>query len=441
MNDKHRVVVVGGGFAGVRCCAGLASAAFDVTLVDRRNFHLFQPLLYQVATGGLSPGDITAPLRSVLRSQKNASVVLGQVIDIDIANDARTVLLEDGERLAFDTLVVATGVTHSYFGKDEWRAFAPGLKSIEDATSIRAKVLAAFERAERATNEATRQALLTFVIVGGGPTGVELAGALGELAHESMKGEFRHIDPARARIVLLEGSPKILSMYTDKLAAYGKSALEKLGVQVRTGAQVVGVDAAGVDVDSGGARERIVAATVLWAAGVAGSPLGRLLKDKCGGQLDRSGRVMVQPDCSLPGRPDVLVLGDLAHWAHTGDGKPLPGVAPVAMQMGSYAARAIRERLAGKASKPFRYLDKGTMAVIGRNKAVARVGFGLNVNLKGFLAWLAWLFIHVLYLVDYENRILVIMQWGNNYLTRNRGARLIAPDSPAPKADIAPAPH
>jgi NADH dehydrogenase len=434
--STHRVVVVGGGFAGVRCCMGLARANVDVTLVDRRNFHLFQPLLYQVATGGLSPGDIAAPLRTVLKGQKNARVVLGEVKDIV----DKTVVVDEGDGhvapLPFDTLVVATGATHSYFGKDQWQDIAPGLKTIEDATAIRAKVLESFERAELEDDAAKRDALMTFVIVGGGPTGVELAGALGELSRETMKGEFRTIDPAKARIVLLEGGPRILSMYVDKLAAYAQRTLERLGVEVRTGAKVVGIDAGGVDVETAppagapsGApgKERIAAHTVLWGAGVAGSPLGKVLKEKCGAELDRAGRVTVEADCTLKGRSDVFVLGDLAAYGHTDDKKPLPGVAPVAMQMGTYAGRVIAARVAGKpAPAAFKYMDKGTMAVIGRNHAVARVGFGLNWNLRGFPAWLAWLFIHVLYLVDYENRILVIMQWGNNYLTRNRGARLIA---------------
>jgi NADH:ubiquinone reductase (H+-translocating) len=434
---NHRVVVVGGGFAGVRCCMGLARANVDVTLIDRRNFHLFQPLLYQVATGGLSPGDIAAPLRTVLKHQRNARVVLGEVKDIV----DKTVLVDEGEghieSLAYDTLVVATGATHSYFGKDQWQHIAPGLKTIEDATAIRAKVLESFERAEIEDDVAKREALMTFVIVGGGPTGVELAGALGELSRETMKGEFRTIDPAKARIVLLEGGPRILSMYVDKLAAYAKRTLERLGVDVRTGAKVVGIDAEGVDVETAPppgspegtapGKQRIAAHTVLWGAGVAGSALGRTLKEKCGAELDRAGRVVVDADCTIKGRSDVFVLGDLAAYAHTEDKKPLPGVAPVAMQMGTYAAKVIAARLAGKPPPgPFKYMDKGTMAVIGRNHAVARVGFGLNWNLRGFLAWMAWLFIHVLYLVDYENRILVLMQWGNNYFTRNRGARLIA---------------
>jgi NADH dehydrogenase len=395
MNGKHRVVVVGGGFAGVRCCLGLKTAAVDVTLVDRRNFHLFQPLLYQVATGGLSPGDIASPLRSVLRGQNNALVMLGEVVDID--GGGKTVVLEDGTGLPWDTLVIATGATHSYFGHEEWRTWAPGLKSIEDATSIRAKVLEAFEHAERATDEAARRALLTFVIVGGGPTGVELAGALGELSHETMKDEFRRINPAKARIIVVEGGPRILSMCADKLASYAQRTLGRLGVEVRTGAKVVGIDQRGVDVETAGAVgpviERIEAHTVLWGAGVAGSALGRVLKEKCGAVLDRAGRVVVEPDCTIKGRADVFVLGDLATWAYAEDQKPLPGVAPVAMQMGTYAARVIRARLAHKETKPFRFVDKGTMAVIGRNHAVARIGFGLNWNLQGFVAWLAWRFI------------------------------------------------
>jgi NADH:ubiquinone reductase (H+-translocating) len=428
---RHRVVVLGGGFGGVRCCQALAGADVDVTLVDRRNFHLFQPLLYQVATGGLSPGDIAAPLRTVLKNAKNARVVLANVTDIDVED--HVVVLDHGEsgdraeRVPYDTLVVATGASHSYFGKDEWERVAPGLKSIEDATEIRARLLTAFEAAELAEDAASRQAWLTFVIVGGGPTGVELAGAIGELARYTMRGEFRRIDPSRARILLVEGSPHILGMYIEKLALHAKKVLNRLGVEVMTGAKVIGIDEHGVDVDTHEGRQRIDARTVLWAAGVAGSPLGRLLQKKANAELDRAGRVLVEPDCTVKGHPEIFVIGDLAHFPHTEDKRPLPGVAPVAMQMGTWVGRAIRARLEGQPAKAFRFVDKGTMAVIGRNQAVARLGFGLNWNLRGFFAWVAWLFIHILYLVGYENRLLVAIQWANHYFTRNRGARLISP--------------
>jgi NADH dehydrogenase len=422
---RPHVVVIGGGFAGVRCCQALAREDVDVTLIDRRNFHLFQPLLYQVATGGLSPGDIAAPLRTVLKRVKNARVVLGEVTDLDVDNKA--VVLEDGERIAYDFLVVATGARHSYFGKDEWEEKAPGLKSVEDATEIRARILGAFEQAELEDDPQRRAAWLTFVIVGGGPTGVELAGALGELSRFTMRGEFRRIDPSSCRILLVEGSPGILSMYVPKLQAHGQKALARLGVEVMTGAKVVSVDETGVDVETKDGKQRIAARTVLWAAGVAGSPLGKILAQKAKAELDRAGRVLVEPDCTIKGHPEIFVLGDLAYFAHTDDKKPLPGVAPVAMQMGTYCGDQIRARLRNLPREPFRYLDKGTMAVIGRNEAVARLGFGLNWNLRGFFAWLAWLLIHILYLVGYENRLLVLIQWANHYLTRNRGARLIAP--------------
>lgn len=419
------MVIIGGGFGGVRCARALARSDVDVTLIDRRNFHLFQPLLYQVATGGLSPGDIAAPLRTVLKKVKNARVLLGEVTDIDV--DGKAVMLDGVERVPYDTLVVATGARHSYFGRDDWERVAPGLKNVEDATEIRARLLEAFERAELEPDPAKRSAWLTFVIVGGGPTGVELAGALGELARFTMRGEFRSIDPAQAKVFLVEGSPHILNMYVEKLALHAKKALGRLGVEVLTGAKVVGIDEHGVELERPEGRSRVEARTVLWAAGVAGSPLGKVLHHKAHAELDRAGRVIVEPDCTVKGHREIFVVGDLAYWAHTRDKKPLPGVAPVAMQMGTYVGRVIAERLHDRRSEPFRYLDKGTMAVIGRNEAVAHVGFHLGWNLRGFLAWIAWLFIHIMYLVGYENRLLVLIQWANHYVTRNRGARLISP--------------
>jgi len=425
---RHRVVVIGGGFAGVDLCLGLKDLPVDVTLVDRRNFHLFQPLLYQVATGGLSPGDITAPLRTVVKDCKNVRTVLGEVTDIDVAG--RQVILAGQEPLPYDTVVVAAGVGQSYFGNDAWATFAPGLKTIEHATEIRARVLHAFEQAELATDPAERDAWLRFVVVGGGPTGVELAGALGELAEHTMAGEFRRIASGDARILLVEGAPRILSMYVPRMSAHAVSALEDLGVAVLTRTKVIGIDAGGVDIETPAGRESLAAKTVLWAAGVQASPLGKVLADKAGAKLDRAGRVIVEADLTVAGHPEILVLGDLAHYAHTPDQQPLPGVAPVAMQMGKHAVdvlalRVQRPDLQAGAGPVFHYVDKGTMAVIGRNEAVARVGFGLDVSFGGFPAWLAWLFIHVAFLVGFENRLLVLLQWANHYLTRHRGARLI----------------
>lgn len=425
---RHKVVVIGGGFAGVDLCLGLKDLPVDVTLVDRRNFHLFQPLLYQVATGGLSPGDITAPLRTVVKDCKNVRTVLGEVKDIDVAG--RQVILEGQDPLPYDTVVVAAGVGQSYFGNDAWAAFAPGLKTIEHATEIRARVLHAFEQAELATDPAERDAWLRFVVVGGGPTGVELAGALGELAEHTMAGEFRRIASEDARILLVEGAPRILSMYVPRMSAHAVSALEDLGVAVLTRTKVTSIDAGGVDIETPAGRERLAAKTVLWAAGVQASPLGKVLAEKAGAKLDRAGRVVVEADLTVAGHPEILVLGDLAHYAHTPDQQPLPGVAPVAMQMGKHAVdvvalRVQRPELKAGAGPVFHYVDKGTMAVIGRNQAVARVGFGIDVSFGGFPAWLAWLFIHVAFLVGFENRLLVLLQWANHYLTRHRGARLI----------------
>ncbi|MBM4283323.1 MAG: NAD(P)/FAD-dependent oxidoreductase [Deltaproteobacteria bacterium] len=430
MTARHQVVVIGGGFAGVEVALGLKDAACDVTLVDRRNFHLFQPLLYQVATGGLSPGDITAPLRTIVRGCKNVRTVLAEVDAIDVAG--RRVLLRGAEPLPYDTIAVATGVRHSYFGHDDWERHAPGLKSIEDATEIRARVLAAFEQAERATTAEERAAWLRFVVVGGGPTGVELAGALGELAQHTMRGEFRAFDSRDARVVLIETGPKILSMYVDRLGERAIHDLEALGVAVWRNTNVEGVDDGGVDVVGPHGRERVPCRTVLWAAGTAASPLVKALASSTTAKQDRVGRIVVEPDLTVAGHPEILVLGDACHFAHTRAGQPLPGVATVAMQMGRHAAQLVRlriespERVKTAGDGPaFAYLDKGTMAVIGRNKAVARVGFGLDLSFTGFFAWLAWLFVHIAYLVGFENRALVLLQWANHYVTRHRGARLI----------------
>jgi NADH dehydrogenase len=379
-----------------------------------------------VATGGLSPGDITAPLRTIVKDHKHIRTILGEVVDVDVAG--RRVVLRDQPPLLYDTLVVATGVQHAYFGNDHWEAHAPGLKSIEDATAIRARVLHAFEQAELCQDPRERDAWLRFVVVGGGPTGVELAGALGELAAHTMAGEFRAVDSDDARILLVEAAPRILSMYSERQSAYASDELNTLGVAVLTRTLVTAVDAQGVTIRSPQGEERLAAKTVLWAAGVKASALGAILAERTGAKTDRAGRIIVERDCSVPGHPEVLVLGDLAHFAHTTDGVPLPGVAPVAMQMGRHAATVVKRRVAKPDAGPgplFRYTDKGTMAVIGRNHAVARVGYGLDIPFVGFPAWVAWLFIHIAFLVGFENRALVLLQWASYYFTRHRGARLI----------------
>jgi NADH dehydrogenase len=419
MARPHQVVIVGGGFGGLYAARALGKAALQVTLLDRRNFHLFQPLLYQVATGDLSPANIAAPLRAVLRRQKNTTVLLAEVVGFDL--DRRLVRLKDGAEQPYDTLLVAAGASHHYFGHPEWEKQAPGLKSLEDATAIRRRVLSAFEEAERATDERRREALLTFVVVGGGPTGVELAGALAETAHYTLRHDFRRYDPRRARILLVEGLGRILNSYPEQLSARALQSLQRMGVTVRLNTTVVDVRPGGLTLKSGEATEELAAHTVLWAAGVDGSPLGRLLGEASGAEVDRCGRVVVGPDLSLPGRPEVFVIGDLAAFVHQ-TGQPLPGVAQVAMQQGRYVADLIQRRLAGKSTRPFRYKDLGSMATIGRAMAVADMGW---LRLSGFPAWLAWLFIHILYLIEFENRILVLFQWAWNYFTRNRSARLI----------------
>jgi NADH:ubiquinone reductase (H+-translocating) len=421
MADLHRVVILGGGFAGLYAAQRLRRAPAEVTIIDKRNFHLFQPLLYQVATGALSPGEIAAPIRGVLAKQKNTRVLLGEVIDIDPA--ARRILLKDGAEVQYDTLIVATGSQSSYFGNDQWKEWAPPLKSIEDATMIRHKVLLAFEAAERATTLEERQEWLTFVIVGAGATGVELAGSLGEIANETLKHDFRSIRPQDARIIVVDGAPRTLMAYPEDLSRKAEQQLVKLGVRVRSGLKVTGVDSTGVSIEtSNGAHDHIASRTVIWAAGVAVSDFGRELARRTGAETDRGGRIKVSPELTVPGKPDIFVLGDLAHIIGT-DGKPLPGVAQVAMQGGVYAAKTIMQRLKGhREVKPFKYFNKGDMAVIGRGAAVANT-FG--VHLSGLPAWLAWLFIHLLYLVEFQSRIVVLVQWGFLYLSHSRSALLI----------------
>ena len=415
----HRVVIVGGGFGGLQAALSLARAPVEVTLVDRRNFHLFQPLLYQVATGGLSPANIAAPFRAVLSRQRNTRVVLGEVTGFDVAQ--RRVLLADGTALQYDTLILASGSSHHYFGHDEWERIAPGLKTVEDATAMRRRILLAFEQAERAPNAAERDAWLSFVLVGGGPTGVELAGAIGELAHWTFRDNFRAIDPARARILLVEGNDRVLPTYPADLSEKAARSLRRLGAEIMTSAIVVDVRPDGVTVRRDGRDERIVARTVLWSAGVAASPLGRRLAEACGVATDKVGRLTVGPDLTLPGHPEIFVAGDLTV-VRGADGQPLPGVAQVAIQEGRYAARLVAARLERHSLPPFRYKDLGIMATIGRAAAVAVIG---RMHVWGYPAWLAWLFIHLTWLVQFESKLLVLTQWAWNYATRNRSARLI----------------
>ena len=434
----HKVVIIGGGFGGLLAAKALNKTPTDVTMIDRRNFHLFQPLLYQVATGGLSPANIASPLRSILKKQRNTRVLQGEVVGFDMT--AKSVLLKDGATVPFDSLIVATGATHHYFGHDEWARHAPGLKTIEDATDIRRRVLSAFERVERATDPAERARLLTFVVVGGGPTGVEMAGAIMELAKYTLRADFRTFNPATSRVIIVEGQNRVLGAFHEKLSRKAKEALEGMGVEVKLDCHVTEIEADHVlaKPDSGkGDAFRIDTETIVWAAGVKASPLGKLLADAIGGiEVGRGGHVPVNPDCTVGNRPDVFVIGDLASCPGK-DGKPLPGLAPVAMQQGEYVAGVIVRRLKGESPKgPFRYADKGTMATIGRAKAVAEShGF----KFSGYLAWLAWLFIHILYLARFENRVLVLFQWFFNYITRNRAARLITNERPADaRSEIAP---
>jgi NADH:ubiquinone reductase (H+-translocating) len=416
----HRVVIVGGGFGGLYAARGLDKAAVSLTLVDRRNFHLFQPLLYQVATGALSPGEIAQPLRAILRRQHNADVLLAEAVGLDPA--ARVVRTSDGGEIPYDTLVIATGARHAYFGHDEWAGFAPGLKTLEDATEIRRRVLIAFEAAEREADPARRRAWMTFVVVGGGPTGAELAGALGEISNDSLRNDFRRIRPPDARIVLVEALDRILTAYPAGLSAKAQRQLEHLGVEVRAATKVVGIDADGVDLEAGGRPERLDARTVLWAAGVLASSFGRVAAEALGAEQDRAGRVIVAPDLSVPGHPEVVVIGDLAA-ARQANGNPVPGVAPAAIQEGRWVAKAIRARLDGRDPGPFRYGDKGNLATLGRARAVADLGRFRRFS--GFVAWVMWLAVHIWFLIGFQNRLLVIIRWGWSFITRGRGTRLI----------------
>jgi NADH:ubiquinone reductase (H+-translocating) len=407
---RPHVVIVGGGFAGLYAARALGGQPVDVTVVDQHNYHLFQPLLYQVATAGLSPGDIAQPIRGVLRGSPNVRVLLAEAVSVDL--EGRRLVLSDGD-LRYDYLLLAAGASHAYFGHDDWRPYAPGLKDLDDALEIRRRVLGAFEAAERETDATRRRAWLTFVIVGGGPTGVELAGTLAEIARHALRQDFRAIDPGHAYVLLLEAGPRILAGFAPDLSAAAARQLALLGVEVRTGATVTRIVSGHVEVGAA----RIEAQTVLWAAGVTAAPLARTL----GVPLDRAGRVQVLPDLSIPGHPEVFAAGDLATVAGP-DGSPLPGMAPVAIQMGRHVAAAILRAVRGEERRPFRYRDKGIMATIGRHAAVAQVG---RLHLTGTLAWLAWLAVHLVFLIGFRNRLLVLIEWAWAYVTYNRGVRLI----------------
>ncbi|WP_373653462.1 NAD(P)/FAD-dependent oxidoreductase [Schlesneria sp. DSM 10557] len=406
-----RVVIVGGGFAGLNLAKGLGNVAdLDVTLLDRTNHHLFQPLLYQVAMAGLSPAEIAAPIRSVLSRYRNVRVLQGEVQSVDVQ---RQCVCADFGEVGYDYLVLACGSRHSYFGHDEWEENAPGLKTLEQATEIRRRVLSAYEEAECSTSPEARKRLLTFVVVGGGPTGVELAGAIGEMSRFTLARDFRNIDAASARVVLLEAGPRILNMFSEKSSSRAARDLEQLGVQIWTGSAVTKIDEDGVEIGN----ERISSATVLWAAGVKASSLGQA----AGFEVDRQGRVVVEPDLSVKGHPRVFIAGDQANFTHQ-TGRPLPGTAPVAMQQGRYLAQLIRDDLAGRTRKPFQFVDKGQMATIGRSRAVVEGG---GYKLAGFFAWVIWLVVHIYYLTGFQNRFLVVSKWAWSYLSFRRGARLI----------------
>jgi NADH dehydrogenase len=418
----YHVVIVGGGFGGLYAAKSLNRSGIKVTLIDRRNFHLFQPLLYQVATGELSPGDIASPLRAIFSRQKNTRVIKDEAVDIWPDNK---ILIARNAKIPFDSLIVATGSTHHYFGHDSWIELAPGLKTIEDALEMRRRIFQKYEQAEMESVPEKRKALLTFVVIGGGPAGVELAGALGDLAYRTMKDDFRNLNTGEVRILLIEGADRLLPTYPPRLSANAEKALKKLGIAIHTDARVIDIQENRVRFTEDDSEQQIDAHTILWAAGVKSSPLGQVIAEKTKAEVDRTGRILVAPDLSIPGHPNIFVIGDLANFSHQG-GKPLPGVASVAMQQGKYVARLIRQRIRGKRIKPFRYRNRGSLAVIGRNMAVADFS---PLKLSGFLAWLIWVFIHIAYLIEFDNKLIVLIQWGWNYLTHRRGARLITGDT------------
>ncbi|HEY9770752.1 MAG TPA: NAD(P)/FAD-dependent oxidoreductase [Coleofasciculaceae cyanobacterium] len=423
------IVIVGGGFGGLYAAKSLKNAPVRVTLIDKRNFHLFQPLLYQVATGTLSPADIASPLRVVLSKHKNTQVLLDKVVDID--PEAKKVYLEEREALDYDALIVATGVSHHYFGNDQWQDDAPGLKTVEDALEMRRRIFMAFEAAEKESDREKREALLTFVVVGGGPTGVELAGAIAEIAHQSIKDDFRDIDTTQAKILLFEGMERILPPYPEECSVEAQKSLEKLSVDVQTKTLVTNIADNCVTFRQGDETKTINAHTILWAAGVRASFMGKVLAERTGAELDRVGRVVVEPDLSLKEHSNIFVIGDLANFPHQGE-HPLPGVAPVAMKQGEYVAKLLAKRTLGITVEPFSYKDFGSMAVIGQNKAVADLNFG---RFSGFVAWLIWVFAHIYYLIEFDNKLIVMIQWAWNYITLGRGARLIT-ENPSLQLEI-----
>ena len=425
----HRVVIIGGGFGGLYAAKSLSRSPVHVTLIDRRNFHLFQPLLYQVATGTLSPADISSPLRGILSSSKNTTVLMEEVIDIDPQQQKVMMLSQEVE---YDTLIVATGVSHHYFGNDQWKAIAPGLKTVEDALEMRRRIFMAFEAAEKEQDPEKRKAWLTFVIVGGGPTGVELAGAISELAFGTLKQDFRNVDTAETQVILLEGLDRILPPYPPELSEKAGEALANLGVTVQTKTLVTNIQDGLVTIQQGEQISQIPAKTVLWAAGVKASGMGKVLADSTGATLDRVGRVMVEPDLSIAGHPNIFVIGDLANYTHQGE-RPLPGVAPVAVQEGQFVAKLIAAKVKGETLPTFQYDDVGNLAVIGQNKAVVDLKF---IKLWGPLAWFVWVFAHIYYLIEFDNKLIVMLQWGWNYFTRNRGARLITGEGSLVQVEI-----
>jgi len=419
--------VIGGGFGGLEAAKHLASAEVELTLIDRRNFHLFQPLTYQVATGALSPAEVCYPLRAIFKGRRNVRVMMAEVTAIDLADRELRLRGGGGEelRVGYDSLVVAGGSAYSYFGHEEWREVAPEVKSLESALDLRARLLGAFEEAELQRDAERRRALLTFVVVGAGPTGVEMAGQIAELARDTLRNEFHEIDPGEGRVLLVEMGDRVLSTFPPSLSRRAQRALERLGVTPMLRHTVVGIDAESVTIEAAGAEaERIVAHNVIWAAGVTASALGANLAEQTGADLDRAGRILVEPDLTLPGHPEVLTIGDMVRVREAdGSARIFPGVAPVAMQQGRYAAKAVRARLEGRTPGPFHYLDKGNLATIGRARAVADLHF---LRLSGFPAWLTWLLVHIWYLIGFQNRMLVLVRWIYSFLTRGRGARLIA---------------